>query len=171
MAIDKASLLSAFAASGKTYGDMITHAEVDSWAGIRKPGVTQFGGTDGQSVADALRDYEALRDQYEFDRLAATEALRDNLLVSRQMYLRNDRGLGYRIVHPSEQTDLAIGAGMKLIKKGLKHAERGVNNINRGLLTPEERAYNSSVSARLNGLKVMLGRKRDLTLPAVEVAE
>jgi len=155
MASPKENIISAFEQSGISYGDFVSHRDLMRWAGLKMPSLIDV--KTQEELELALRDYT-------LSRLQAVEALKTYLL-DRKMLLQPVRGEGYRVVLPKEQTDVAISGGMRTVAKGLRQAEKGLEAINTAMLTAEERAYSSSVSSRLQGLKLMLGRRRDL-LPA-----
>ena len=140
-------LVDGFEAAGLKYGDHLNHSDIDNWMGEDKP---EFEG----NIDDFVKELES----YQLKKLGTFERFRDYLLVEKQMYLQSVRGSGYRVVQPSEQTDVALKNGFRQISKGLRQAQRGVDNVNRQLLTTSERERNISVSARLSGLKSMIGR-------------
>jgi hypothetical protein len=153
MPTPKENIITAFEASGTGYGDFVSHKDLMHWAGLQLPNIRD------------LRSQDQLEDEmkrYALARLTAIEGLKQHLLAERKMLLQPVRGEGYRVVLPKEQTDIAITHGMRTVRKGLQQAEKGLNAINTAMLTSEERAYSNSVSSRLGGLKLMLGRKRDL---------
>ena len=140
----------------KTYGDFISHKDIDRAMDRAAPTLAKIGEMESQSeLVECMQ-------KYQFELLAATDALKKYLLKERKMMLVSVRGEGYRIVRPNEQTDIAVKAGWKQIIKGMKLTERGVENVNTALLTRDECSYNLSVRARLAGLRTMIGRKRDL---------
>ena len=150
------NLIQYFLNKGYSYGDFISHREIDQAMDRASPTLTEIGEMTSQSqLAERMQ-------KYQFELLAATDALKKHLLKEKKMMLVNVRGEGYRVIHPREQTDVAIEAGMHQIRRGLKVAEQGIENVNSELLTREERSYNMSVRARFAGLRTMIGRKKDL---------
>lgn len=149
-------LIEAFDASGLSYGSFVSHKDIERWADL--PPVT-FASIQELS---SQHEFKELIESRQFGLLNAVDALKKYLLHKKQMMLVNVRGEGYRIANPGEQTDIAVSKGMKQIQKGLATAAEGVEHVNKTLLSSEERAYNESVGARLKGLNIMLGRKRDL---------
>ena len=149
----KKTLIDEFNNSGLTYGDFLSHKDIDRMAGLKYPRFSDMSGQD--DLDDQIK-------KYGIKRMSAIEGLKEYALEERNMYLHSVQGEGYRIAHPNEQTDLSVERGMKMIKKGLSHAERGVTHINRALLSVEEQAYNLSVKARMAGLALMMGRKNNL---------
>lgn len=149
----KKSLIDEFNKSGLTYGDLLSHKDIDRMAGLKYPRYEEI--SSHEEMNESIK-------RYGIKRMSAIEGLREYALDERNMYLQSVVGDGYRIAHPNEQTDLSVERGMKMVKKGLTHAERGVTHINRALLTVEEQAYNLSVRARMAGLALMIGRKSGL---------
>jgi len=151
----KKTLIEEFNKSGLTYGDFLSHKDIDNMAGLKYPRLSEITGQD--DLDDKIK-------KYEIKRMSAISGLKEYAIHERNMYLHSVRGEGYRIAYPNEQTDLSVEQGMKIVKKGLSHAEQGVTHINRALLSVEEQAYNLSVKARMAGLALMIGRKNNLLL-------
>ena len=149
-------LIKYVADQGLTYGDVLLHDDIEHAAGLSVPKL---------SVVREMKDQHELHkcmQEYQFALLAAVESLKKHMLIEHKMLLVNVRGQGYRIVQPNEQTDAAVRAGMKQVRKGLRTTAEGLEHTNVALLSAEEKSYNSSAKARLKGLDLMLGRGRDL---------
>ena len=145
------AMIMRFEESRLSYGDHINHTDIDNWCALEYPDV------------DGLPRYEQkiAINGYALKRLTLVEGLKENLLRERLMYLKTVQGSGYLIVQPADQTEAAVNKGVRQITKGLKHAIRGVEQVNTAMLTAPEREYNSSVKARLAGLGILIGRKKD----------
>jgi len=76
-------------------------------------------------------------------------ALRKKLLVEKQMLLVSFDGIGQRIVHPDEQTDLAMRDAKTNITKELNKATLRLVNTNQNLLSQENKRENSDAIAHL----------------------
>ena len=137
--------------SGLSYGDHINHSDIDAWCNFEVPDVSDM----------AKSEQKAAFDEYALSRLSVVEGLKNYCLTERRMYLQTVIGSGYRVVHPAEQTEMAVKKGMKEIAKGLKHAAKGTEMVNTAMLSASEREYNQSVRARLAGLATLVGKKKD----------
>ncbi len=144
-------VIAGFEASNISYGDVLNHSDILTWAEIELPDMADLSRSDQQQAFN----------KFSLARVTVVEALRDYLLNDRMMYMQSIPGTGYHIVQPAQQTEAAVRKGMAQIQKGLKHASQGAGQVNTALLDSGEREYNTSVKARLSGLARMIGRKRD----------
>ena len=149
----KDKLIENFEAADLGYGDFFSHKDVDAWLGLEYPDFRRIHSQ--QELQEAIK-------RHNLARLSAFEGLRDHLLQERQMYLISVRGEGYRIARPSEQTGHAVKKGMDKVNKSLRQLTKDVEHVNTKMLTASERAENSSVRARLNGLQSLMGKRADL---------
>ena len=154
--MEKKSIVAGFTNAGLTFGDFLSHKDIDFWSGLSFPMLTDI--SNQADLQDAMK-------QYSLKRLCAVESLKEYALTQRNMLLMPVRGEGYRIAEPAEQTDLVAQQGMRTIRKGLRNIERGIEFVEVSRLTGSEREYRNSARSRLQGLSLMLGRSRDL-LPA-----
>lgn len=148
---EKQMVIDGFEASGLSYGDIINHSDVDGWSNIEFPDLSGVSGDEQRKLIT----------KFQLDKLGVMDALRDHLLTERMMYLESISGTGYRIVEPAQQTEAAVRKGIRQIQNGLRHATKGVEQVNTAMLDTREREYNASVKARLSGLARMIGKKRD----------
>jgi hypothetical protein len=141
----------AFDAAGFEYGDEVSHEWVEQTADISYPLVWEI------KTQAALK--KAIN-EFQFEKLAAVEALKEYCLVERKMYLRAVPRRGYLIVKPSDQTRAAVDDGMMLVTRGFKKTVEGLQNVNTGMLTPEEICKHAEVSARFGSLQMFVSRRR-----------
>lgn len=141
-----------FELTGLTYGDHINHSDIDEWAEFNI--CDSYEGKSNAEIIDLVKK-QAL------ERLVAVDRFREWLLTEKLMLLVSVQGAGYRIAKPEEQTDLAVSKGLKVVRRGLEQAERGVKHINSALLSDQERERNVTVQTRLGGLRMMIGKKKD----------
>lgn len=101
--------------------------------------------------------------QLEF--LTNFKKLEEHLLHEMQMALRNKRSIGYEVVTPQEQTFWAEQAATSEINKSIRGMYNRQINVNRDLLTAEQKKENSDALARTSMLTTMVGRfkKKQLT--------
>lgn len=116
-----------------TYGDLIPESAIDDLLGLSRP--------TGRVEISAVKSYQLAR-------LAALDHFRIALLNDLQMDLVSVPGQGYRIAHPKEQTDLAVKAGDKAIKKALRQTRDRLVNVNHALLDHDERRTNTDAIIR-----------------------
>ena len=93
-------------------------------------------------------DYEQMsRNQILHNRYLG--ALRNKLLSERQMWLVPFEGVGQRIVHPKEQTEMAMKEVKSKISKEIKKASLRLSNVNVALLSQSEKRENSDAIAQM----------------------
>lgn len=98
--------------------------------------------------------------------LGQFDKLKTALLERHQIDLKNVPGLGYCIVPPRDQSRMALEdmvVGMKkLIRNGM---DRSIN-VDRALLSPDERRQDADTQARIGAFSMMFRRAR--TLPNLD---
>lgn len=86
------------------------------------------------------------------------------LLTEHQVALANIRGVGYRIVPPSEQTSWAENQGIGDVRKAVKKLSNRLTNVSFDALTSHERRANADALARLGMLGGMLKQVTEFKL-------
>lgn len=120
---------------GLSYGDTISHRDMYELLGIPMPeNLTQF-----QDIKQAQLAY-----------IHNVDCIKRELLEEDQMDMQNVRGIGYQIVHPSEQTGKAMGDMMADIKKALRRTVKRISFVDFAQLTAEEQRENTDARARLS---------------------
>jgi hypothetical protein len=147
------NVVQAIEAGRWTYGDLITHAELQELVDLPEP--------TGQCTVD---EYKSWRFKY----LNETSALAEHLLTEEQMALRSEPGVGYRIVMPSDQTRVAEMDLQSAIAKAFKQAGMRIKNVNHELLTSEQVRQNSDAAVRLASKRDALRRVDRLPAPEVK---
>ncbi len=127
------------AAAQFTYGDMITHAWLKDNLGVDVP---DYGSR------------EAIQ-QGQLDFLGAFETLRYELLTGYQMYLCSVRGVGYRIVHPTEQVGLAMDMLEKRVSAEIRKASAAIDNVKMDMLEADDIRRRDDAVARLGSLSAL----------------
>lgn len=128
-----------------TYGDVVPHDVLQASLGLPKP--------QGKITVD---EYEAWR----LGLLSQVDALASFLLEERNMCLKAIPGQGYMIVKPSEQTEYALGHGMKRVKSELRKMGRRLSFIDRSALSHEDARKNADALARLAFLQSMANKRK-----------
>lgn len=128
-----------------TFGDVVPHEELQAALMLPKP--------EGKITVE---EYETWR----LSLLAQVDALAAFLLEERNMCIKAVPGQGYMIVKPSEQTDYAMGHGMKRVKSELRKMGRRLSFIDRSALTHEEARKNADALARLSFLQSMANKRK-----------
>lgn len=139
-----------------TFGDLVPHEELQEALRLPKPS--------GRITAE---EYESWR----LSLVAQVEALGAYLLEERNMCLRAVPGRGYEIVQPSEQTEYAMGHGMKRVRSELRKMGRRLSFVDRTALTHEEARKNADALARLSFLQQMANKAKRKRFAAVEPKE
>jgi hypothetical protein len=103
-------------------------------------------------VADTLLS-DAQKAELRF--LGQFKEFEDALLREHQTALANVRGVGYRIVPPSEQTAWAERSGVSDIKKAVRRLGDRLTNVDLARLSSVERQQNADALARLAMLSGM----------------
>jgi hypothetical protein len=88
------------------------------------------------------------------------------LLEQYQIKLRTEPGLGYRVVHPREQSKLALEDGAAAIKKAVRDMVDTSTHVNTAMLSAEERRQHTDNLARIGAFSNMFRRAR--TLPDLD---
>lgn len=128
--------------NGFKYGDVIPN----EWLAERIGMPTL---EDGQSMtADEFRDRQFLW-------LASIESLKSELLRDHQVMLVSVRGVGYKWVHPSEQTGEAMKRFESNAKKLFGQAARAVSSVRVAELTDDQRRANTDAATKLSALAGM----------------
>lgn len=136
-----------FKESGKTFGDVLTHACLFEWFGLTMP--------------ERTTPHEVAK-KAEVDFFARFEAFRLTMLEDMQIDLDNIRGVGWLIVPPDEQSDRALNDGMVEIEKAHRKALRRAIYTNTSLLSAEKRRVHADNIARIAALGSLYRRVRRL---------
>lgn len=128
-----------------TYGDVVPHEELQAALNLPKPV--------GRVTVD---EYEGWR----LSLLAQVDALSAFLLEERNMCLKAIPGQGYMILKPEEQTDYAMGHGLKRVRSELRKMGRRLSFIDRSALSHEEARKNADALARLSFLQSMANKRK-----------
>lgn len=115
------------------YGDLITHDEMDSLIDVVKPA--------GQVNAKKWQEYQVKR-------MSSIESLKKDLLTQHNICLASDRGKGYLILQPKDQTKFAVSESDKEIRKSLSIAKRRLLNVDHQALDAEQRRENIDAIVR-----------------------
>lgn len=115
------------------YGDLIPESAIDELLGLEKP--------KGRVEVSAVKSYQLAR-------LNALDSFKKALLNDLMMDVESVPGQGYRIVNPKEQTELAVKAGDKAIKKALRNTRDRLVNVNYALLDSDQRRQNTDAIVR-----------------------
>lgn len=88
--------------------------------------------------------------------------LKTTLLEQHQIALRNEAGLGYRIVPPRDQARQALKDGLAMMNKAARMMVDWSVHTNTSAMTADERRAHTDNVARIAGLGSMLRRTRKL---------
>ena len=128
---------------GLKNGDVITRDRLVELFGLRKPVTAE--------------DQE--RFQLEF--MQQFQELRDELLEEHRIALRTMYGeRSYEVVHPSQQTDLAMQDGMRDLRRSVRKMSRTLAFVRHEELTDEQRKQNADAQAKAAMLAGMIRNPR-----------
>lgn len=85
------------------------------------------------------------------------ERLRDELLITHQIWLRANGSGGYEVVPPGRQTEIAYSDYSRQAFLKLKRMARVAQNVRFSELTAAERAANANAQAKISMLVGMVG--------------
>lgn len=143
-----------FAESGFRAGDTITHA----W-------FFEAFGLPLRTAETTAMEWEKVALQF----MRHFCSLREALLTERQMDLASTRGVGYRIVPPSEQTSLAYGDCVAELRRAFRRGLDRIINVDQSKLTAEQRRENADALAKMSQLRAMTKAAREF--PRIEYEE
>lgn len=101
---------------------------------------------------------------YQMQFMKAMSEFRRELLEEHQIALATLPGVGYKILHPREQTGYALTVGMKRLASDIVQMGAMVGNIDASRLTGDEKRENSEARARLSMLAGMVEKTAKLPL-------
>ncbi len=110
---------------------------------------------EAQDIADVQR--------FNLEVLQCVSEIKETLLTAHSMLLVSDHQGGYVVVHPKDQTRIAVEAGIKAIGREMKRMAMGTTFIRSDLLTDDQRARNADAQAKISRLADMISpTKREL---------
>jgi hypothetical protein len=114
-----------------TYGDFLSHNEVDRTFMSPKPSVLEYA-SEGR-----LDAYDAAISEWHLERLSRMEALRKLVLEQRKMMLVSSRGEGYRVCHPEAQVEVAAMQFRSTVLREAVKLSRSAANVNYGAISDD----------------------------------
>ena len=101
------------------YGALFKHNKLKEWMEIKEP----------KTIAEYKKT--------EFDYLSALDKLKDELLHDYHLFLANDLGKGYRVLHPDEQISNGVDKHIRKAQQQIIQATRVLTYVNDELLSIE----------------------------------
>ena len=129
--MDQVQVLGIWDGMNLTYGDFISHGEIDKNFMPPKPLAIDF------ASQGRIDEYDRARSEWDFDKLARFEMVRRLVLEDRQMLLVSQRGRGYTICHPSDQVEHAADQFRSAILRETARLDRTAANVNFGAIEDE----------------------------------
>lgn len=123
---------------GMTFGSTVTKEELVLLCKIEPP----------KSIEDVQR--------FDLAVLQSVSEIKDTLLTAHSMLLVSDRQGGYTVVHPRDQTKVAVEHGMKAITREMRKMSMAATFVRTDLLTAEERGKNADAQAKISRLADMV---------------
>lgn len=133
------------------YGDLIPHDDLRAELGLPRP-------DDNAGIPE----YE----RWQFRMLQALDRLQEYLLTEHNMLMVSERGIGYRILHPSDQLTYTTGTANERIRREINRAARRLAHIDNSQLTAGERRAAADSMCRLAFLRSAVRRSRHVTADA-----
>ena len=127
------------------YGDLVPHSWMEQRFGM-------------PSLGESRRMTEDEFRARQFEWLSNVDAFKSALLAEHQICLQSVRGEGYRWVHPSDQTDVALKEFERQSRKVFRGAGQKLRNLRHLELTDDERRVNVDAIAKIAALAGMASR-------------
>ena len=127
-----------FFRDGKGYGDLLSFAWLYEAFRLSQP---------GDDTPNLMAEKLRLAFLNQLQRFA------DELLTEHQMALVSERSVGYRVLHPNEQTKYAEDDARLSLRRALRREAALLTNVNLAPLTARERQENADALARLSNLR------------------
>lgn len=121
--------------AGLSYGDTISHQELRELIGLPDP-----------AYLDNFTDIQTAQLAYVY----SMDHIKKALLEDECKDLQSTRGVGYTVVHPGEQTKLAVDECEDKLKKLLRKTVKRVSFVDHTQLTDEQRKENTDALARMS---------------------
>jgi hypothetical protein len=126
---------------GLTYGQVITKDRLVDLFGLLRPVTAED------------------QERFQMDFLQQFTELREELLEEHRLRLRTMYGeSSYEVVHPGEQTSLAMDEGQRDLKRAIRRMSRTLAFVRHEELTDEQRRKNSDAQAKAAMLAGMVRR-------------
>jgi len=144
--------LTNFESEGFEYGDVIPH----EWFCCAM-GLTPAWVLERQGLVEAAK-------QAGFDYLRNIERLKDEILEQHRLFLNSVHGVGYEVIHPRDQTDIASHKFDRGVRRELAKGTKRLAFIRTEELTDADRARNRDAQAKLSffASSVKEHRKKEL---------
>ncbi|QIQ68393.1 hypothetical protein [Phage NBEco005] len=132
-----------------SYGDTVSHSEMDTFLGIMKP-----------TYQGDIVKYEDEMKAYALTRLNRLEKFIEKLLKEEKIYLVASMGVGYRVVEPKHQATIAKRKMSGKIGRALKQATQAIENVNTMALSHQERSRLIEQQNHLAAMKANINKQR-----------
>ena len=111
-------------------GDVIPHSTINEILGLKEPDYDDYGNP---------IDYKEAMQAYSFQRLATIEQLKHDLLTCHQVYIKNVKAEGYRIVPAKDQCATAYKVATSNIHDEFEAGNLVMDNVRETALNAEDR--------------------------------
>jgi len=130
------------------YGDIIPLDWLQNHLNIKRP-----------TGAITYLEHQALA----FEMLSRIEGLRDELLTRHRRYLQNIRGVGYKIVEPPRQTQVAMAKLQKELRRAIAQTMSALVHVNETALSLEDARANAEARAKVADFALLHQKKLSLS--------
>jgi len=97
---------------------------------------------------------------FQWELLNKVEMFKEELLLNHSIALRNVRGNGYMIVPPYQQAEYAADVGIKAMNKGMKKAERLLENTRTEILDDPDKKRHIDAQVKFSAMKGILNKQK-----------
>ncbi len=126
-------------------GSLISHEWLRKRSGIKIPIISEYSNT-----KEFLEVFQANQFAY----MQLVDAIRWELLENESMYLKNERGEGYVILNPTDQTQFGYDRFQDRLHKLIKETNLIMNNVRQVEL--EQQSKDNDLRAKYAAMKMML---------------
>lgn len=128
-------------------GALIPHALLRKMFGIENPDFDDF--EDQEDFIEALQ-------MLQFEYMTLVEKLREDILKTHNLYMKNLRGDGYTFLPTEEQTEYAKNRTMEGIRKEMYRGMMIMRHVRFDALNAEQKRINADEMAKLGQLQHLL---------------
>lgn len=126
-------------------GSLISHDWLKRACGLEMPDISDY---------DTSAEFIVALQAYQFSYMTLVDELRDELLKSESMYLKNERGEGYVILKPEEQVQYGYDSFIDKMNKMIKTTTLIINNVRE--VSNEQRSKDNDLRAKFALMQSML---------------
>ena len=120
-------------------GDVIPHSTINEILGLKEPNFDDY---------DSPVEYKEAMQAYAFQRLSVIEQLKHDLLTCHQVYIKNVKAEGYRIVPAKDQCTTAYKVATSNIHDEFEQGNLVMDNVRETSLNADEKKKANDTRAK-----------------------